>query len=122
MGVSSLARYRPEFFGEPRAADSDKLFLMRSVKVMVHETGHMFGMEHCIAYECNMCGSNNREEADRRPIELCPECAPKVWWGIPVAPAARYESLAAFCATNGLADDAARYKALLDAVQAPPSR
>ena len=39
-----------------------------------HETGHMFSMLHCTAYECCMCGSNHREESDRRPVYLCPEC------------------------------------------------
>ncbi len=90
-----------------------RLCLLRTMKTATHETGHMFGMQHCIAYECNLCGSNNREEADRRPIQLCPECAAKVWWATGAAPLTRYERLASFCEQQGLKPEQEFYRRLI---------
>jgi archaemetzincin len=58
-------------------------------------------MLHCIAYECNMCGSNSLPESDRRPLWLCPECVCKVCWATGTDIVARYRSLAKFCKANG---------------------
>ena len=41
--------------------------LYRSAKVLAHETGHLFGIRHCIYYECLMCGCNHLKEFDKRP-------------------------------------------------------
>ena len=98
VGVWSLYRN-----GDPDKSEADfRLCLLRTLKTAAHETGHMFSMEHCIAYQCGMCGSNHREESDRRPLWLCPECMAKVCWATGADPAARYEKLAAFCNANGL--------------------
>jgi hypothetical protein len=35
-------------------------FLRRTLKTALHETGHMLGIPHCIAFECGMNGSNKR--------------------------------------------------------------
>lgn len=97
------------------APDEFRICLLRTLKTATHETGHMFGMEHCIAYECNLCGSNSREESDGRPLEVCPECAAKVWWATGANPVARYEKLAAFCETNGLKPEGELYRRLIEA-------
>lgn len=34
----------------------------------------MFGMDHCIAYHCNLNGSSNLQESDAQPAFLCPVC------------------------------------------------
>ena len=65
----------------------------------------MFSMEHCIAYECNMCGSNHREESDRRPLALCPECLAKVCWATGADPVERFRKLSEFCGAHGLKDE-----------------
>ena len=54
-----------------------------------------------------MCGSNNREEADRRPVFCCPECAAKIWWACRADPVERYRRLWAFFETHGFKDEAA---------------
>ncbi|NIA22201.1 MAG: hypothetical protein GWP05_09630, partial [Anaerolineaceae bacterium] len=81
------------------------LCLLRTIKTAVHETGHMFSMKHCTAYQCVMCGSNNRAESDRRPVALCPECVAKVCWATRTEPLERYEKLSAFCRKAGLEDE-----------------
>ncbi len=98
VGVWSIYRN-----GDPtRDEKSFRLCLLRTLKTATHETGHMFSINHCILYECNMCGSNNREESDRRPIGLCPECLPKIWWATGVDPVERFRKLGAFCKEQGL--------------------
>jgi archaemetzincin len=91
-------------------AESFRLCLLRTMKTGAHETGHMFSMLHCTAYECGMNGSNSREEADRRPLALCPECMAKLCWATGADPLERYGKLAAFCDRNGLKGEAEFYE------------
>jgi len=112
VGVWSIYRN-----GDPGAGPAAfRLCLLRTVKTAVHELGHMFSMQHCIAYQCCMNGSNHRAEADRRPLALCPECVAKVWWVTGCDPAERYRRLAAFCKTHGLESEAAFYQKSLEAI------
>jgi archaemetzincin len=98
VGVWSLYRY-----GDPhQSGDALRLFLLRTLKVGTHETGHMFSMQHCIRYECAMCGSNSLAEMDRRPLWLCPECLAKLCYATGADPVKRYQRLAAFCKAHGL--------------------
>lgn len=108
FGQASL-RHRVGVWSIFRNGDPETEFtkvLRRTLQTATHETGHMFSIKHCIAYECNMCGSNGREESDRRPLYLCPECVAKVWWATESDPIKRYESLAAFCEKNKLTKSA----------------
>ena len=70
-GVFSFLRYDPKFLGrfssvsemtkeETEKAEQELLF--NACHVMVHETGHMFGITHCTHYECTMNGFNSKEE------------------------------------------------------------
>jgi len=97
VGVWSIYRN-----GDPDGSAADfRMCLLRTMKTATHETGHMFSMLHCTLYQCNMCGSNHREESDRRPITLCPECLAKLCWATRSDPAARYKKLADFFSKNG---------------------
>jgi archaemetzincin len=112
VGVWSLYR-----FGDP--ADGEAGFrkcLRRTAATAVHELGHMFSMYHCTLYECVMCGCNNMAEADRRPIELCPECLAKVCWATGVDPASRFRKLAGFVRDEGFSGDGAIYEKSLKAM------
>ena len=92
VGVWSLSR-----FGKPDKSEKDyKNFLARTLKVAMHETGHMFTMRHCAKYECLMSGTNHLGETDRRPLDACPECMAKIAWAMSYEPAERYRNLAAF--------------------------
>ena len=93
-----------------------KLCLERTLKTATHETGHMFSIEHCIAYQCNMNGSNNRRESDRHPLYLCPECLPKILVATKCNAANRFKKLAEFCRKHGLDDAAEYYEATLGIV------
>ncbi len=107
VGVFSFARYHPSWRGE-RAGDEKevrKLVLRRAAKVLTHETGHMFGIRHCVHYHCNMNGANHLQEADASPMHLCPVCLRKMQHAVKFSPAARYRKLMAFYRKHGLDDE-----------------
>jgi len=95
VGVYSFARYDPAFYGQRRGSDYDLVLLRRSCKVLVHETGHMFGASHCVFFACVMNGSNHLGESDSRPFHLCPDCLRKLLWSVKWDLVKRDESLAA---------------------------
>jgi archaemetzincin len=103
VGIWSLYR-----FGDPAAGDEQyRLALLRTLKTASHETGHMFGMLHCTAYRCNMCGTDSLAERDETPLAMCPECLAKLCWASGCRPAERYGKLRRFYADNGLNEQAA---------------
>jgi archaemetzincin len=104
VGVYSLVRYFPSFWGEPETAEPRRLALLRSFKVLGHETGHMFSLHHCVRYECLMNGSNSLEEMDRSPAFLCRVCLKKLAYNLRFDVRARYRRLRAFYARQGLGD------------------
>ncbi|MCM2373583.1 archaemetzincin [Aporhodopirellula aestuarii] len=109
VGVWSLYRN-----GDPKT--DFHLCLKRTLRIATHETGHMFSIPHCTAYECNMCGSNSLAESDRRPLYLCPQCVAKVGWSTRCDMLQRFQRLLAFCQKNGLDAEAEYYAKALQAV------
>lgn len=101
VGVWSLSR-----LGEPDKSTKDyQRFLARTLKIAMHETGHMFSMLHCTKYECLMSGTNGLMETDRRPMDVCPECMAKIVWAMNYEPQKRYENLAEFWKKQGNSDE-----------------
>jgi archaemetzincin len=105
VGVFSFARYDDAFFGEPPSPP--QVVRRRALQVLTHEVGHMFGLDHCVHYSCNMNGSNSMEEGDTQPSYLCPVCLRKLQHTIGFDPAAYYEGLADFYERVGMTEDAA---------------
>ena len=106
VGVWSLARLDDN--------TDERNFLVRTLKIAAHETGHMFRLRHCTKYECLMSGTNHLAETDRRPIDACPECTAKICWLSDIDQATRYQRLADFFRKNGMnkeADEFARKRA-----------
>jgi archaemetzincin len=100
VGVWSSARY-----GNPDVSDETyQKCKLRMLKVAIHETGHMFGMQHCTAYECGMNGSNHLQEADRNSLCFCPECSAKVLWARQAKSEEWYERLCNFAKKHQLAE------------------
>ena len=96
VGVYSFARYDPMFSHESRGKDYRSLILQRSCKVLAHETAHMFGLQHCIYFECVVNGSNSMNETDAAPQHLCPVCLRKLHHTAGFEAMKRYEDLARF--------------------------
>jgi len=89
VGVWSLHR-----MGDPEV--EPRTFLRRTLKIAVHEAGHMLGIWHCTQFECGMNGANHQAEADGQPIWICPEDEMKIWCAFRVDPACRYHRLVEF--------------------------
>lgn len=117
VGVFSFARYDPAFYGQEKVADREQLVLVRSSKVLSHELGHMFGIKHCIYYQCNMNGANNLNEADASPMHLCPVCHRKLHRACGFSPKERYQSLLQFYQQHGLDDEADFVKKRIERMQ-----
>ncbi len=93
VGVCSLHRLGDIAIQSDNQKDR---LLFRTLKIAMHETGHMFSMRHCTKYECLMSGTNHLAETDRRPVDNCPECMAKLAWAMDYDPSERYERLAKF--------------------------
>src|SRR5436309_6040382 len=106
VGVYSFARYDPAFYGEARSGEHEQLVLRRSCKVLAHETAHMFGLAHCIYFNCLMNGSNHLAESDRRPLHLCPVCLRKLQWSVGFDLPKRYAELEKTDRAFGFGDEA----------------
>jgi len=91
-------------------AESFRLFLRRTLKLVVHEAGHLFSMWHCPNDACVMSGRNELEIGDRRHPLLCPDCLAKLVWATGCDPAERNLALARFCRDQGLLEEAALFQ------------
>ncbi|MFP4353608.1 MAG: archaemetzincin [Phycisphaerae bacterium] len=102
VGVWSMRRY-----GDPTKSDqARRQVLLRTIRTALHETGHMFGMEHCTSWKCLMNGANSLEEADSRPLAMCPDCLAKACTVGRIDPAQRYAKLEKVLKQLGLDDQA----------------
>lgn len=117
VGVFSFARYDPAFYGEASGAEDAALRLRRMLKVLSHEVGHMFGLRHCVYFACVMNGSNHLEEADRRPLHVCPVCLRKLQHSIGFDVVARYEGLEQFYSAVSFSEDARWVKEQLEGIR-----
>ncbi|XP_055099901.1 archaemetzincin-2 isoform X2 [Symphalangus syndactylus] len=115
VGIFSFARYGSDFYSMryegkvkklKKTSSSDysifdnyyipeitSVLLLRSCKTLTHEIGHIFGLRHCQWLACLMQGSNHLEEADRRPLNLCPICLRKLQCAIGFSIVERYKAL-----------------------------
>ncbi|XP_053425446.1 archaemetzincin-2 isoform X4 [Nycticebus coucang] len=116
VGIFSFARYGSDFYSfrhEGKVKTLQKtssrdysvfdncyipeitsVLLLRSCKTLTHEIGHIFGLRHCQWLTCLMQGSNHLEEADRRPLTLCPICLRKLQSAVGFSIKERYKALA----------------------------
>lgn len=110
VGIWSLARY-----GDPETEYTRAL--QRTIKVALHETGHMLGILHCIAYECGMNGTNSLRETDEHPMAFCPECERKLWWSLELDLTERYSDLISFAKEHDLKAEAVFWERSLGKVK-----
>ncbi len=85
VGVFSCYRYNPSLVGSEEywfkttlkkckltQKISYSLLLTRSCKLLVHETCHLLGIDHCVYMDCCMNGSGHLEEDFRQSMFMCP--------------------------------------------------
>ncbi|MCE4615045.1 MAG: archaemetzincin family Zn-dependent metalloprotease [Desulfurococcales archaeon] len=51
-----------------------ELFIRRLAKEIAHETGHLFGLDHCSSRNCVMSFSNSISDVDRKNYRFCDNC------------------------------------------------
>jgi archaemetzincin len=107
VGVFSFARYDPGFYGETASHNAEDLLLRRSCKVLAHEIAHMFGIAHCVFFNCLMNGSNHLAESDARPLHLCPVDLRKLQHSTGFESETRYRRLLDFSRNVGFDEESA---------------
>jgi archaemetzincin len=124
VGVYSFARLDPLFFSSSQnfhtislTEEHRVIIFRRCLKILLHEIGHLFGLEHCIYYSCLMNGANHEKEMDREPLYLCPVCLRKLYSILQFDVRQRYEKLAKLCEKYGLEEESIWYRKRLDCIQ-----
>lgn len=103
VGVMSLARFDPAFFGVEMGSDVARVIILRrALTVLAHELGHVFGLKHCIFYRCVMGGAHDLRELDGAPLHTCPVCLRKLQKISGFDPQERYRRLARLLRRVGL--------------------
>lgn len=104
--VVSTCRLHESFWRHP---ENDVLFRRRVLKIVYHELGHTFGMDHCDKIECAMCYHNSLPELDASYVCFCPSCTRKLEKLVGRFPDDRDAKLAALLTEVGLPEDARLY-------------
>ena len=82
-----------------------KIVMGRSCKLLVHEIGHLMGLDHCIHYQCCMNGSGHLEEDFAQPMFLCPICLRKLCKLTNCDVKKRYEDMGKFFDTLDMTEE-----------------
>jgi len=73
--IVSVCRLHEEFYS---GTTDDNLLLSRTVKEVLHELGHNFGLKHCDDWDCVMHSSTSIEEVDIKGGGYCKVCSKSV--------------------------------------------
>jgi hypothetical protein len=71
----------------------DAEFLRRSSKLLTHELGHLYGIDHCIHNRCLMMGTGHLIQDFSAPTHLCGVCLRKFQWRLGFDVKMRYKLL-----------------------------
>lgn len=77
--VVSVCRLHEEFYS---GKTDENLLTERTIKEVLHELGHNFGLIHCLNWECVMHSSTSIEEVDIKGSGYCKKCMDKVIYSI----------------------------------------
>ena len=124
VGIYSFARLDPNYLVKSNRSrpvpleESERiLILRRSIKILLHELGHLFGLRHCIYYICLMNGANHEVEMDRQPLHLCPVCLRKLHSTFNFNISTLYNRFAKLCRQYQFEDEYLWYKNRLEHLQ-----
>ena len=105
LAVVGFSRYDPSFFGGERPEDLEVVILSRSLRILVHEIGHVLGLAHCLHFRCAMNGVAHLGEVDRLPLHLCPVCLRKLQLVTGLDARAMYRAVVPVALRLGLVDE-----------------
>ena len=75
------------------------LVFFSKLQVATHETSHLFGLNHCVFFECSMNESKSISQALSQPFFLCPICLRKLQRFLKFDVKERYKGLFEVCRT-----------------------
>ncbi len=91
---SGTGVYSKAHFGNPEQSPKDfERTLLRMMKIAAHEFGHMYGIDHCTDYECNIGGYMSLVELDARPLLYCSEDSAKICFSRKISMTDYYHNL-----------------------------
>ncbi len=73
--ILSVCRLHEEFYS---GISNENLLLERTIKEVLHELGHCYGLRHCIDWDCVMHSSPGIEEVDIKGSTFCKNCITKI--------------------------------------------
>ena len=73
--IVSVCRLHEEFYSE---RTDENLLKERTMKEILHELGHNFGLKHCTDWDCVMHSSTSIEEVDIKGNYYCKKCEGKI--------------------------------------------
>jgi archaemetzincin len=69
--IVSVCRLHEEFY---TSVTNNELLFERTIKEILHELGHNFGLRHCVDWNCVMHASHGIEEVDIKGNSYCRNC------------------------------------------------
>lgn len=78
--IVSVCRLHEEFYS---GSSNEQLLFERSMKEILHELGHNFGLLHCRDWDCVMHTSQGIEEIDLKGNGYCKSCSEKLQLALP---------------------------------------
>ena len=69
--ILSVCRLYEEFYSNN---SDNNLLLQRTIKEVLHELGHCYGLRHCLNWDCVMHSSPGIEEVDIKGNTYCHDC------------------------------------------------
>lgn len=75
VAVVFTKRLSPGYYGMEMDYN---MYFNRVVKEVVHELGHLLGLEHCNNNKCVMRFSNSVIEVDEKTMRFCDKCSKKI--------------------------------------------
>ncbi len=73
--ILSVCRLHEEFYS---GISDENLLLNRTIKEVLHELGHCYGLRHCLDWDCVMHSSPGIEEVDIKGNTFCRNCISKI--------------------------------------------
>jgi len=73
--ILSVCRLHEEFYS---GISNENLLFERTIKEVLHELGHCYGLRHCVEWDCVMHSSPGIEEVDIKGSTFCRKCASMV--------------------------------------------